>query len=91
MRTIPNIILVLTTLIVSALIGAAYKEILNYISLLGGFCCTTICFLIPGWMMIKVEWNTMSKISKVLTVVGITLLCLMGYIGGIQSVIMCFK
>ena len=90
-RTIPNIILVLTTLIVSALIGAAYKEILNYISLLGGFCCTTICFLIPGWMMIKVEWNSMSKISKVLTVVGITLLCLMGYIGGIQSVIMCFK
>ena len=86
-RTIPNIIIVLFTLVVSALIGAVYKEILNYISLLGGFCCTTICFLIPGWMMIKVEWNIMTKVSKILTVMGITAF----YIGGIQSVIMCFK
>ena len=90
-RTIPNIIKVLFTLVVSALIGAVYKEILNYISLLGGFCCTTICFLIPGWMMIKVEWNIMTKVSKILTVMGITALCIIGYIGGIQSVIMCFK
>ena len=90
-RTIPNIILSSLTLIFSALIGGIYKEILNYISLLGGFCCTTICFLIPGWMMIKVEWNIMTKAVKILTVVGIFILCLMGYIGGIQSVILCFK
>ncbi len=90
-RTIPNIILVLSTLIISALIGAAYKEILNYISLLGGFCCTTICFLIPGWMMIKVEWQIMTKATKIITVSGILILCIMGYTGGIQSVILCFK
>ena len=90
-RTIPNIILSSLTLIFSALIGAVYKEILNYISLLGGFCCTTICFLIPGWMMIKVEWHIMTKAVKIITVVGITILCLMGYIGGVQSVILCFK
>ena len=90
-RTIPNIILVLSTLILSALIGAAYKEILNYISLLGGFCCTTICFFIPGWMMIKHEWGIMKKKKKILTVTGITFLCIMGYTGGIQSVILCFK
>ena len=90
-RTIPNIILVLSTLIFSALIGAVYKEILNYISLLGGFCCTTICFLIPGWMMIKVEWRIMTKAAKIITASGISILCIMGYTGGIQSVILCFK
>ena len=90
-RTIPNIILSSLTLILSALIGAVYKEILNYISLLGGFCCTTICFLIPGWMMIKVEWQIMTKFNKILTVFGIVTLCILGYIGGIQSVILCFK
>ena len=90
-KTIPNIILVACTLIISALIGAAYKEILNYISLLGGFCCTTICFLMPGSMMIKVEWINMTKAAKIMTASGITILCLMGYIGGIQSVILCFK
>ena len=61
-KTIPNIILTVTTLIVSAVIGAAYREISNYISLLGGFCCTTYCFFVPGWLMIKVEWKEMSKI-----------------------------
>ena len=54
-RTIPNILLTLTTLIVSALIGAVYKEILNYISLLRGFCCTTIYFLVT-WMDDDKSW-----------------------------------
>lgn len=90
-RTIPNIILSSSTLIISAVIGGAYREILNYISLLGGFCCTTICFLIPGWMMIKVEWHEMSKVGKILTVTGISILCIVGYTGGIESVILCFK
>ena len=90
-KTIPNIILTISTLVVSALIGAVYSEILNYISLLGGFCCTTYCFFVPGWMMIKSEWNEMSKLKKILTIIGIGLLSIVGYIGGIMSVIICFK
>jgi amino acid permease len=90
-KTIPNIILSSSTLILTGLIGGAYRNILNYISLLGGFCCTTICFLIPGWMMLKVEWNEMTKIVKILTFIGISILCIIGYIGGIQSVIAFFK
>jgi amino acid permease len=90
-RNIPNIIISFVTLVVSALIGAVYKEILNYISLLGGFCCTSICFLLPGWMMIKVEWETMTKTKRFFTVLGISLLCIIGYIGGIQAVILFFK
>ena len=91
MRTIPNIILTISTLVVSAIIGAAYSEILNYISMLGGICCTTYCFFVPGWMMIKVEWNEMSKLKRILTIIGISLLSLIGYIGGIMSIILCFK
>jgi amino acid permease len=90
-RTIPNIIISAATLVVSALIGTAYKEILNYFSLIGGFCCTTMCFLIPGWMTIKVEWKNMTITSKILTLTGIIVLCILGFIGGIQSVILFFK
>ena len=90
-KIIPNIIFTIGTLVTSAVIGALYSEILNYISLLGGFCCTTYCFFAPGWVMIKSEWNDMSKLKKIITVAGIALLCIVGYIGGIMSVIICIK
>ena len=75
-NTIPNIILTVSTLVLSAVIGAVYSEILNYISLLGGFCCTTYCFFVPGWLMIKSEWNEMSKLKKIFSLIGISLLTL---------------
>ena len=90
-RSIPNIILTLSTLIISAIIGVVYSEISNYISLLGGFCCTTYCYFIPGWLMIKVEWNEMSKTKRILSIIGISILTLFGYIGGIMSVIICIR
>lgn len=90
-NTIPNIILTVSTLVLSAVIGAVYSEILNYISLLGGFCCTTYCFFVPGWLMIKSEWNEMSKLKKIFSLIGISLLTLIGFIGGIMSIILCFK
>jgi len=90
-RTIPNIILTAATLIISALIGVFYSEISNYISLLGGFCCTTYCYFVPGWLMIKVEWKEMSKIKRILSIIGIATLTIFGYIGGIMSVIICFR
>ena len=86
-----NIVLTLITLCLSSLIGALYKGILTYISLLGGFCCTTICFLIPGSMIIKCEWKTMETYQKILHVLAVIVLCLLGFIGGIESVIQCFK
>ena len=86
-----NIVLVLVTLSLSSLIGALYKGILTYISLLGGFCCTTICFLIPGSMIIKCEWKIMVTYQKICTVLAVIILCLFGFIGGIESIIQCFK
>ncbi len=90
-KIIPNIILTVSTLVLSAVIGAVYSEILNYISLLGGFCCTTYCFFIPGWLMIKSEWEEMSKLRRVLTIIGIGMLTILGFIGGVMSIILCFK
>lgn len=90
-RTIPNIILTVSTLIISAIIGVVYSEISNYISLLGGICCTTYCYFIPGWLMIKVEWKEMLKTKRVLSIIGISILTLFGYIGGIMSIIICFR
>lgn len=90
-KTIPNIIFTISTLIISAVIGVLYSEISNYISLLGGFCCTTYCFFIPGWLMIKVEWKEMSKLKRIISIILVSLLSLFGYIGGIMSVIICFR
>ena len=90
-RTIPNIILTIATLIISAVIGVLYSEISNYISLLGGFCCTTYCFFVPGWLMIKVEWKEMSKFKRVISIILISLLTIFGLIGGIMSIIICFR
>ena len=90
-KTIPNIILTISTLAISAIIGAVYKEILNYISFFGGFCCTTYCFFVPGWLMIRSEWNEMSMVKKIFSLIGISLLTLIGFIGGIMSIILCFK
>lgn len=90
-ENVRNIVLTLVTLSLSSLIGALYKGILTYISLLGGFCCTTICFLIPGSMIIKCEWREMKTYEKVLNVLAVVVLCFMGFIGGIESIIQCFK
>jgi len=90
-RTIPNIILTIATLIISAVIGILYSEISNYISLLGGFCCTTYCFFVPGWLMIKVEWKEMSMLKRVISIILVAILSLFGFIGGIMSVIICFR
>ena len=90
-KTIPNLIITICTLFVSALIGIVYSKILNYISLLGGFCCTTYCFFVPGWMMIKSEWNEMTKLKKILSIIGISLLTIVGFIGGMMSIILCIK
>ena len=90
-RTIPNIILTVSTLIISALIGVLYSEISNYISLLGGFCCTTYCFFVPGWLMIKVEWKEFTILRKIISIVLVSLLTLFGFIGGIMSVVICIR
>ena len=89
-RLIPNIILTICTLVVSALIGAVYSKISNYISMLGGICCTTYCFSVPGSVMIKNEWNEMSKTKRIFTIIGIGLLSIIGYTGGIMSIVLCF-
>ena len=90
-KTIPNIILTICTLALCALIGALYSQISNYISMLGGICCTTYCFMIPGWLKVKNEWKSMSTIQKILSFSVVTLLYVLGYIGGIMSIILIFK
>lgn len=52
---------------------------------------TTYCFFIPGWLMIKSEWEEMSKLRRVLTIIGIGILSLLGFIGGVMSIILFFK
>ena len=90
-RQIPNIIFTISTLVISAVIGVVYSEISNYISLLGGFCCTTYCFFVPGWLMIKVEWKEMSILKRTISIILVSLLTAFGFIGGVMSIVICIR
>ena len=81
-----NLIVTLLTLFISTLIGAVYKNILNYISLLGGFCSSIINYLIPGVMIIKTSNEDLTSKNNILRIIVITTLTTFGFMGGIQAI-----
>ena len=81
-----NIIVTVCTLLISTLIGALYKNILNYISFLGGFCCSIINFLVPGAMIIRASGEKLSSPRNIVTFVSFALLTTLGFLGGIQTI-----
>ena len=81
-----NWIVTLLTLFISTLIGAVYKNILNYISLLGGFCSSIINYLIPGVMIIKTSNEDLTSKNNILRIIVITTLTTFGFMGGIQAI-----
>ena len=81
-----NIIVTVCSLLISTLIGAVYKNILNYISFLGGFCCSIINFLIPGAMIIKGSGEKFSSPKNILTFIAFAILTTLGFLGGIQTI-----
>jgi len=68
-------------------VGALYDKIINYISILGGFCSVTIAFLFPGLLYVKnsdYPWTHKKNIS---TLIIITVLCIIGFIAGTMTII----
>ena len=81
-----NIIVTVCSLLISTLIGAVYKNILNYISFLGGFCCSIINFLIPGAMIIRGSGEKLSSPKNIMTFIAFATLTTLGFLGGIQTI-----
>lgn len=81
-----NILVTSITFLVSTLIGALYKNILNYISLFGGFCSSMICYLMPGILMLKTSNQKLSSRKNIITIIIIIVLTSFGFMGGVQTI-----
>ena len=80
-----NCLVTIPTLLVSTLIGALYKDILDYISLFGGFCSTIICYMIPGVLMILTSNEKATSFKNILTFLVVACLATFGFMGGVQT------
>lgn len=81
-----NFLLTIPTLLLSTLIGALYKNILSYISFFGGFGSSIMCYLIPGTLMIKTSGEELTSKKNILTIIAITCLTSIGFMGGLQTI-----
>ena len=81
-----NFLVTIPTLLLSTLIGALYKKILDYISLFGGFCSSIMCYLIPGVMMILTSNDKIMSFKNILRMTTIILLTTIGFMGGVQTI-----
>lgn len=82
-----NIVVTVFSLGIIALIGAVYSDILSYISLLGGFCSTIYCFLIPGWIYTKNNRYTRFSLENIFTMTIVITLTIIGYVSGIFTIL----
>ena len=81
-----NIIVSSVTMLLSALIGALYRDILSYISLFGGFCSSIMCYLLPGALMVITSDEKVTSKKNILTLIGIISLTTFGFMGGVQTI-----
>ena len=82
-----NLVVTIVILSVVTLIGALYDKILAYIELLGGFCSTVYCILIPGLIYAKNDNIKKSKFKKYLIIGTVYFLLIFGYTSGIFTIL----
>ena len=81
-----NVLVTIPTLLLSTLIGALYRKILDYISLFGGFCSSIMCYLIPGALMIVTSDEKITSRNNIIKMVIIVLLTTFGFMGAVQTI-----
>ena len=82
-----NLVVTIVILSVVTLIGALYDKILAYIELLGGFCSTVYCILIPGLIYAKNDNIKKSKFKKYLIIGTVYFLLIFGYTSGVFTIL----
>jgi hypothetical protein len=71
---------------ITCLIGGLYDKIINYISILGGFCSVTIAFLFPGLLYVKNSDYPITHHKNILTIIIVLVLCVIGFTAGIITI-----
>ena len=86
-----NLLLTIPVLFIGTFIAAIFEDILSYIALLGGFFCSIICFMIPGFLMVLTNEGNNSFIKNIIILIIISILCLFGFIAAVLTVKNFFK
>ena len=82
-----NVILTFISCFICSAVASIYDKILNYLSYIGGFITVFMCYLIPALLKIKTSGNPMTHWKNVLELTLAIILCIIGFIGGIVTII----
>ena len=82
-----NYIFTFVSLIVCSFISAIYDKILNYLSYIGGFISVFLCYLFPALLVIESSGKPLSYYKNILHLILAILLCIIGVIAGIRTII----
>ena len=82
-----NIILTFVSCFVCSLITSVYDKILNYLSYIGGFLTVFMCYLIPVLLYINTSGKPVTYWKNMLELIFAILLCAIGFVGGIVTII----
>ena len=82
-----NIILTFVSCFVCSAVASVYDKILNYLSYIGGFLTVFMCYLIPVLLKIKTSGKPFSYWKNIIEFILAILLCIIGFIGGIVTII----
>lgn len=82
-----NIIVTYSVMLSATFIAAIFEDILSYISLLGGFFCSIIFFLVPGALMVLTSKEKVSSPKNIFRIIIISILIIIGFTAGVLTVI----
>lgn len=69
------------------LVAAVYDKILNYLNYIGGFLSVLICYLFPCILFIYSSGKPISYWGNILHLILAVILCIIGYIAGVVTII----
>ena len=87
MKRFFNIIFTFASMFVCAFVAAIYDKVLNYLSYIGGFTAVFICYLYPILIYVFSTEKKLKYWKNVLEIILAVILCIIGVIGGIATII----
>ena len=82
-----NIIFTFVSMFICAFIAAIYDKILNYLSYIGGFLTVFISYLYPSLLYVYSSGKPISYWKNLLDIIFACILCIIGVIAGIRTLI----
>ena len=82
-----NLIITSVTLFITTLVASIYQNVVGYISLIGCFCVVIPAFLIPALLYMKENGRGIKDCKNLTNLIIGSVLCILGYISGVLSVI----